>query len=145
MYRIRAIKPSDLHSLKLSSKFTFDWKAEIGIHKDQHFLAMENKSKIIGLVEFVPLSENYRLDYIYLLEVCGAYRRQGIGRELVKGVVWDSFLRSFDGVVGLESKTNGVQDFYLALGGQWTNNRRILIDESAAKELLKSGGNQHDN
>jgi hypothetical protein len=99
--------------------------------------------RLAGLIAFRHVPENLG-NFVDLLEVAKPFRHQQVAKKLLAMVMLDSFeTPDFDGFVQLRPKQNGIQYFYLNLGG-FAHDRSIIFDTDTSRihvqRYLPSGG-----
>lgn len=89
------------------------------------------EGRLAGLIAFRHVPENLG-NFVELLEVAQPFRHRQVAKKLLAMVMLDSFeTPGFDGFVQLKPKHNGIQNFYISLGG-FPHDRSIIFDTNAS-------------
>lgn len=118
-----------------TSGFIFDWPelSSLGI-----IIGAFRTETLVGLIVFERHPDKqYLFNEVFNVEVLEAYQNRGLGARLLALVMIDSENNNFEGYVQLKSKTNGVQDFYLQLGGVRNGGQRILFETEASANVIE--------
>lgn len=129
------ILESDDLSMSLNH-FLFDWKLILSV-QETISLGSFLGGKLVGIINFrrVPGS---LYDEVLYLEVLASYQNQGVGKKLLAMVMLDAFEQQYDGFVKLKTKTDGTQNYYLALGGILYGFNNIRFETHTSKNLVKN-------
>lgn len=119
----------------ISNEFVFDWKHQIEVVGTKT-IGYFNNGTVVGMVNFTRKKSSL-FNEVNDLEGVDNFQGLGIGRLLLATVMLDSFGEGFEGFVALTTKTTGVQDFYLQVGGTFVASRRIVFSEDVSRELIR--------
>lgn len=131
---IRVIDPAMVDDL--NAGFLFDWNSIARVAPKGILLGYYQLGELVGLVMFERRGKGFLCNEVIDLEVKRHAQGHHVGAKLLAQVMFDSFEQRFDGYVHLKTKTNGVEKFYIHLGGEYRY-RSVLFDTNASMTVVR--------
>ena len=118
---------------QLNHKFKFNWQRNLS--EGQIIFAMIVNETVIGLISFIP-----KQGFLHItdLEITKSQQHKHFGTYLLTFAIYLSVQAGDDGFVNLESKTNGVQNFYKKLGGFFVGSQNCIFQPPQSIDLLNA-------
>lgn len=145
-YGTRILPVATIRSLKLSSRWLFDWRAEVAVHEVCQLTIPAISDTIQGLI---ALERQAGFVFVHLLEshpqnVGRGKRYIGVPGNLMAHAAHLSFELGFDGVIAFDAKTELIPHYERTLGASRLSSQRMALDTRAARKLVeKYFGDEH--
>ncbi len=145
-YDTRILPITTVRALKLSSRWLFDWRAEIAAHEVLKLTIPAIRDTIQGLI---ALEHQAGFEFVHLLEshpqnVGQGKRYVGVAGNLMAHAASLSFELGFDGVIAFDAKTESIPHYEKSLGASRVSSQRMAINTAAARRLVqKYFGDEH--
>lgn len=145
-YDTRILPIKTVHALKLSSRWLFNWRAELAVHEVFKLTIPAISDTIQGLI---ALERQAGFVFVHLLEshpqnVGRGKRYVGVAGNLMAHAAQLSFELGFDGVIAFDAKTELIPHYERTLGATRLSSQRMALNTRAAHGLVeKYFGDEH--
>jgi hypothetical protein len=145
-YDTRILPITTARALKLSSRWLFDWPAEIAVHEVFKLTIPAISGTTQGLI---ALERQAGFVFVHLLEshpqnVGRGKRYVGVAGNLMAHAASLSFELGFDGVIAFDAKTELIPHYERSLGASRVSSQRMALNTAAARRLVqKYFGDEH--